>query len=221
MNDAAEHRQGRLLFVVNVAWFFISHRLPLAVAAQQAGYEVHVASGGARPDEIRQLEHAGLVFHPLDLKRSGRNPFDNLRLLWQLRQLYRRVKPDVAHHVTVKPVMLGTLVARLTGVPAVVNAVSGLGYSFSGASVASRVLRTLIALGYRMCLSHPRMIMIFQNEDDREEFGRWTRVDLCDSVLIAGSGVDLQRFRPTPEPTGPVRVVLPARMLLDKGVDEF
>jgi glycosyltransferase involved in cell wall biosynthesis len=216
-----DKERGRLLFVVNVAWFFISHRLPLAIAALAAGYDVHVAAGGAHPDEIRQLERAGVVFHPLDLKRSALNPVANLTLLWQLHKLYRSLRPDVVHHVTVKPMMLGTLVARITGTAAVVNAVSGLGYTFSVAGPGRRLLRRAIGLGFRVCLSHPRMVMIFQNANDREEFGEWTGVNLHQSVLIAGSGVDLQRFRPTPEPAGPVRVVLPARMLRDKGVVEF
>jgi glycosyltransferase involved in cell wall biosynthesis len=214
-------KRGRLLFVVNVAWFFISHRLPLAIAARAAGYDVHVATGGAHPDEISELERAGIVFHALDLKRSALNPIANLTLLWQLHKLYRSLRPDVVHHVTHKPVMLGTLVARFTGIAAVVNAFSGLGYTFSVASLGRRLLRRAIGLGFRVCLSHPHMIMIFQNENDRQEFGEWTRVDLRRSVLIAGSGVDLQRFRPTPEPAGPVTVVLPARMLRDKGVVEF
>src|SRR5260370_24292122 len=102
----------RLLFVVYVTWFFRSHGLPIAEAAKTAGYEVHGAAGGAQYHEIKRLEEAGLTFHSLELRRSARSPFHNLTLLLQLISLYRRLRPDLVHHVTVKPVMLGTLVAR-------------------------------------------------------------------------------------------------------------
>jgi glycosyltransferase involved in cell wall biosynthesis len=125
------------------------------------------------------------------------------------------------HHVTIKPVILGTLVARFVHIPAVVNAVSGLGYSFSSTEGRRKSLRYLVGLAYRVCLNHPRMTVIFQNADDRLDFLRWTGIKSLNYVLIAGSGVDINRFHPTAEPGGIVRVVLPARMLRDKGVVEF
>jgi glycosyltransferase involved in cell wall biosynthesis len=126
----------------------------------------------------------------------------------------------LVHHVTIKPVILGTLVARFLHIPAVVNAVSGLGYSFS-TERRRKSLRLIVGLAYRICLNHPRMTVIFQNVDDRMDFLRWTGIKSLNSVLIAGSGVDINRFHPTPEPRGVVRVVVPARMLRDKGLVEF
>ena len=211
----------RLLYLVNAAWFFISHRLPLAEAARRAGYDVHVASGAATADEVRLLEKAGFTYHSLGLKRASGNPFHNAALLLQLFRLYRSVRPAIVHHVTIKPVILGTLVARFLHIPAVVNAVSGLGYSFSSAERRRKSLRYLVGLAYRVCLNHPRMTVIFQNADDRLDFLRWTGIKTLNYVLIAGSGVDINRFYPTPEPSGIVRVVVPARMLRDKGIVEF
>jgi glycosyltransferase involved in cell wall biosynthesis len=211
----------RLLYVVNAAWFFLSHRLPLAQAARLAGYDVHIAAGAATPDEVRRIEEADLRFHPLQLKRSSGNPLHNADVLWQLFSLYRRLRPTIVHHVTIKPVILGTLAARLSGIPAVVNAVSGLGYAFSSTEPSRRLLRRLVGFAYRICLNHERMIVIFQNADDREDFQQWSGLKKLSSALIAGSGVDLNEFRPTPEPALPVRVLLPARMLRDKGLVEF
>jgi len=211
----------RLLFVVNAAWFFISHRLPLAEAARRAGYEVHIATGAATADEVRSLEIAGFNYHSLGLKRASGNPFHNAALLLQLFKVYRAVRPAIVHHVTIKPVILGTLAARILHVPAVVNAVSGLGYSFSSTESRRKSLRYLVGLAYRACLKHPRMTVIFQNVDDRLDFLNWTRIRSLNHVLIAGSGVDIKRFYPTPEPGGIVRVVVPARMLRDKGIVEF
>jgi glycosyltransferase involved in cell wall biosynthesis len=219
--DSRIESPPRLLFVVNAAWFFISHRLPLAEAARRAGYEVHIATGAATSDEVQLLENAGFTYHSLGLKRASGNPFHNAALLLQLIRLYRSVGPAIVHHVTIKPVILGTLVARFLNIPAVVNAVSGLGYSFSSTERHRKSLRYLVGLAYRVCLNHPRMTVIFQNADDRLDFLRWTGIKSLNCVLIAGSGVDINRFHPTAEPNGIVRVVLPARMLRDKGLVEF
>jgi glycosyltransferase involved in cell wall biosynthesis len=212
----------RLLIVVNVAWFFLSHRLAIATAARKAGYEVHVAAGGATREEVERIEAEGLVYHELDLERSARGLLKNAALLGQLVRTYRRLRPHVVHHVTIKPVMFGTLAARLARVPAVVNAVSGLGYVFTSGDGSRSTARRFVEMGYRACLRHPRMKFIFQNVDDRALVSRIVGLDPDQTILIAGSGVDLERFRAVPEPPmPPVRVVLPARMLRDKGVVEF
>jgi glycosyltransferase involved in cell wall biosynthesis len=219
--DPRPVNSSRLLFVVNAAWFFISHRLPIAEAARKAGYDVHIAAGSATDSEVQYLENSGFHFHRLILKRASRNPLHNAAIVLQLFRLYRQVRPRVVHHVTIKPVILGTLVARLLGIHDVVNAVSGLGYSFSSASIEARLFRSIVGLAYRTCLNHPRMTVIFQNPDDRADFSKWTGITSLKSVLIAGSGVDLDKFSPTAEPMGTIRIVLPARMLRDKGVVEF
>lgn len=212
----------RLLIVVNVAWFFLSHRLPLAVGARAAGYDVHVAVGDATREQISVLTSHGLIYHPLVLRRASRSPLANGALFISLVRLYRQLDPHIVHHVTVKPVLFGTLAARLVGVPAVVNAISGLGYMFIGGGLVRRTLRALASVAYRVCLRHRNTMTIFQNEDDRREFGRIARIGPQRSLMQAGSGVDLSRFTVRAEPPAPpVRVLLPARMLKDKGVVEF
>ncbi len=213
----------RLLIVVNVTWFFLSHRLPIAVAAKNAGYDVTIAAGGSSEAERQRIVSLGLRFEPLSLERSGRSPTENLRLLISLYMLYRRVRPDIVHHVTIKPVMFGTLAARFAGVPAVVNAISGLGYVFAGKSGKQRALRSLVSYLYRLCLGHPNGHFIFQNHDDQKEFSRIVPIDANRHTLIRGSGVDLDEFVYV-EPNlnqSPVRIVLVARMLRDKGIAEF
>lgn len=211
----------KLLFVANHAGFFLSHRLPIALAAREHGWEVYVAT--PRSKHVPILLQHGLAWHELRLSRSGLHPFEELRTLWDLATLYRRVAPDVVHHVTAKPVLYGTFVARLTGVPAVVNAISGLGIVFAAEkSRKLRVLQRLVSIGYGVALRHPRMRVIFQNHEHRAAFlaNRW--IAAKDAVLIAGAGVDMQLFAPTPHDTaGPVRVVLATRMLFTKGIAEF
>lgn len=210
----------RLLFVVNDAPFFVSHRLPLAVAARAAGYEVHAAVPADTPATSR-ITAAGIAVHHLPLHRSATNPVSEARTVIALVRLYRRLRPDIVHHVTVKPVLYGSMAARLTRVPAVVNAVSGLGYIFLAQGPSAAARRAAVRAAYRVAFRHPRVRTIFQNPDDLEGFTRSGLLPAHSAVLIRGSGVDLREFTATPEQDGRVIVMLPARMLWDKGVGEF
>lgn len=208
----------RVLFVVNVDWFFLSHRLPLARAARDAGADVIVAAADTgRSDAIRS---EGIGFVSIPMSRKGANPVGEVRTMAVLFNLYRRLRPDIVHHVTVKPVLYGSLLARRFERTAVVNAISGLGYVFTSDSRA-KLLRLLVKKAYRLALNHPRSRTIFENPDDREEFIRLGLVRGEHAVLIRGTGVNCAVFQPTPEPVGDPLVVLPARMLWDKGVKEF
>lgn len=211
---------GRLLFVVNDLGFFLSHRLPVAEAAAEEGWEVHVAAPPAGAAEAR-LAGQGFALHRLRLDRHGTNPLAEAASLIAMRRLFRRLRPDLVHLVTIKPVIYGGLAARLAGVPAVVSAVSGLGYVFSGADARSRALGRVLGPLYRAALAHPNQRVIFQNASDRAALAALgARLD-GRAETIAGSGVDLDAFAPAPEPEGPVTVMLPARLLAGKGVAEF
>ncbi len=131
------------------------------------------------------------------------------------------LRPDLVHHVTHKPVLYGSIIARLLRVPAVVNAVSGLGYAFVAEGVAAVVRRRLMLALYRVAFRHPNSAVIFQNRDDIALFESVSAVRPGQVVLIPGSGVDLEQFRPTPEPEGPPVITFAARMLWDKGVGDF
>jgi glycosyltransferase involved in cell wall biosynthesis len=209
----------RILFVINNPDFFISHRLPLGIGARESGYEVHIAAPeGAGADRLRTM---GFHYHPIPLSRSGASPFGELRSMFALLRLYREVRPQVVHHVTIKPVLYGTLAARIVGVPSVVNAFSGLGFIFIQGGWFARFRRFLVTSAYRLFLRHCRQIAIFQNGDDRDMAiaGGW--VSRRNVVLIRGSGVDLELFQASPEVPGPLLVVFPARLLRDKGIREF
>jgi glycosyltransferase involved in cell wall biosynthesis len=210
----------RLLFNVNVAWFFLSHRLAIARAARAEGFEVHVAGDIGSDADLAALRREDVTFHRVRLSRGGLSPARDLGYAAQLARVVRRVRPDLMHNVTAKPIVYGTLVARALSVPGILNAVSGLGYSFSGGRKRWLVSR-LVATAYRFALRRPGVRVIFQNTDDLHAFVNAGIVDSAQAVLIRGSGVDLQAFRQTCEPPGPLRVVLPARMLRDKGVAEF
>lgn len=209
----------KLFFVVNVDDFFLSHRLPLGLEAVRRGYQVTVVAidTGRR----REIEQHGIRFIDLPATRSGTNPWQELIVLWFLYRLYRREKPHIVHHIAIKAVAYGAIAARFAQVPRVVNAISGLGFVFINAD-AQRTLYTLLRFLFKIGLNNPNVSVIFQNPDDLAFFRDLNILKPYQMVCIKGSGVDLSEFALSefpPEP--PVRVVLPARMLRDKGVVEF
>lgn len=209
-----------ILFVVNEARWFVTHRLPIGRAAAEAGYAVHIATPPG-PFTQKVIE-AGFTWHEVPLVRGSVNPLAELKLLLSFVRLYRRVKPDLVHHVSAKPLLYGTIAARITGVPAIVNAVTGLGHLFLANDLRHAVIRRIVGTLYRFVLRHKKLRIIFQNCDDRDLFvgKRWVREG--DAVLIA-SGVDTDTFSPRASRMndGPPVVILPARLLYTKGVAEF
>lgn len=208
----------RILMVVNADWFFLSHRLEVARAARDAGAEVTVVAPDTGKGEAIRRE--GLGFIPMPLVRSSTNVIREAHTLTFLIGLYRRLRPDLVHHVTFKPVLYGSLAARRVGGIAVVNAVSGLGFIFTLRSRA-RLLQFLVKRLFKLAMGNQRNIAIFQNPDDMTFFSDMGLMNSKQAVLIRGSGVDCNLFRFVPEPAGDPVVLLPARMLWDKGVGEF
>ena len=161
-------RKVVLLFVVNEAYFFMSHRLALAKAALASGFEVHVAAPSDHvwaPEgfSVKELSRAGFRFHRIRLSRRGTNPWRELVTLVALFRLYRRLRPDLVHHITIKPVLYGGLVARLLRVPATVILVTGLGQVFIGRGFRARLLRRAAIFGYQLATGHPNTRVIVQN----------------------------------------------------------
>jgi glycosyltransferase involved in cell wall biosynthesis len=206
----------RLLFVVTEDWYFVSHRLALAVAARAAGFEVAVATRVGRQGEA--IRAAGIRLIPFELSRRHGNP---VREVAALVRLYRRERPALVHHVALKPVVYGAVAARLAGVPAQVNAVVGLGWLFASAGGLRRLLQPVARRVLVWVLTARNSLTIVQNPDDRALLLR-SGLPEARMRLIRGAGVDTAAFCPAPaEPPGPVCVVLAARMLWDKGVGEF
>jgi len=209
----------KLLFVVNVDWFFMSHRLPIALEAMRQGYEVHIAT--ALTDKLTVLQSHGLVVHPLSLDRSRAGLWVIGKTFWQIFRVCKLVKPDVVHFVTIKPVLLGGLAARMARVPAVVSAVSGLGFVFVAKGITAVIRRWLVKHLYRVALGHRNLKVIFQNSDDLFCLARLVELPDRKVTMIRGSGADLSQYCVTPLPTGVPIVLLAARLLVDKGVREF
>lgn len=212
-------RQTLLLFVVNCPAFFISHRLPIALAARGAGYEVHIATGPG--EQVRTITGYGFEHHLLPLNRSGQQLWAELKSLIEIKRLFRSLRPDIVHLVTIKPVIYGSLMARLGRVPAVVAAVSGLGTVFLADSMLGRIRRKLVLAMYRLGFGHKNLKVIFQNRDDSTMLESFGAVKSMQSRLVKGAGVDLSKCRYQEEPEGKPVVVMAARLLKDKGIYEF
>ena len=211
--------QRRLLIVVNNPAFFLSHRLPLALGALQAGVEVHIATMDG--PSIPKIVGHGLHHHVIPMSRSGKNPIQELQTTYALWRLYRRVRPAVVHAVTIKPVLYGGIAARLAGVPAFIAAVSGLGFIFTRQHPGFDFVRWTATLLYRFALGHSNSRVIFQNSNDRDVLRKANVVRPEQVVLIRGSGVDLEHYKATPEPQGAPVAIMVSRLLIDKGVREF
>lgn len=209
----------KLLFIVNAPEFFLSHRLPLALAARDAGYCVQIATGPG--PACREIKAQGFIHHCIPLSRSGTNPWLELNCLWAMWWLIRRIKPDLLHLVTIKPVLYGSLMARLARVPAVLVAISGLGSVFVARRGSVSLLRRGIKLLYRFALGHPNLKVIFQNSDDQALLMGFGVVREEQSVLIRGSGVALADYPMKQEAAGVPVVTFAARLLKEKGVLEF
>jgi glycosyltransferase involved in cell wall biosynthesis len=208
----------KILFIVNVDWFFVSHRLAIAKEALSQGYEVHIATSVT--NKLNLLIKNGLIVHDLGLNR-GRANFSFISELLNFHSIIKAINPDLVHLVTIKPVLLGGLAARLAGVPAVVSAVSGLGIVFSSKKLKYKFLRRLLYPFYRLALMHNNQKIIFQNDNDLSSLVRLKIVSPKKSTIIQGSGVDLNVFKYVPEPNGVPVISFAARLLIDKGVEVF
>ncbi len=209
----------KILYLVSEDWYFCSHRLPIARAARDAGADVIVAT------RVREhgaaIESEGFRLIPIELARSGRNPLRDAVTLASLIGLYRRERPDIVHHVALKPALYGSIAAWLTRVPAMVNAFAGMGFVFISESLFARVLRPVVRAAFRFLLNRSNSRVIVQNPDDFALFVDTVGVSPHRVSVIRGSGVDTDKFRPVAEPEGPPVAVCVSRMLWDKGIGEL
>lgn len=214
----APPRKPKLLFVVTEDWYFCSHRLPLALAARDAGFDVTLA---ARIGErAALLQSHGIALAPWKMERGSTGPLAELRALLRLWRIYRAVGPDLVHQVALKPVLYGSLIAKWCRTGAVVNALGGMGSLFAAGGKGTLLQRALLR-ALRWLLGARRTLLILQNDDDAGLIVGGAGLARERIRIIRGAGVDLDQFRVRPEADAIPLVVLPARMLWDKGVGEF
>mgnify|MGYP001770804580 FL=1 len=206
----------KILFVVNVDWFFISHRLPLALEALKRGYEVHIACGIT--DKKEYLESLGLIVHPLNLSRSGTGIKGEIKAFFEIYRILKEINPNIAHFVTIKPVLYGGIASRFINIGKKVFSISGLGFIFIKQGFKASIARILIKTMYRFALGERKSHVIVQNPDDKAVVNSIVKVPI---TLIRGSGVDLNQYEYKEENNGNVKVSMACRLLKDKGVFEY
>lgn len=208
-----------ILFIVNVDWFFVSHRLPIATSMIKRGVEVHLVSNFTVHQDY--LEGLGIKTHPLAISRGGVALSEEFRSFYGLYRLVKNINPDLVHLVTIKPVLYGGLISRFLGIQKVVASISGLGFVFIDQSIKAKVIRKVSIFLYRLALSNKNITVIFQNMADKNFFIDNKIILNSQTILIPGSGIDLDHYRFTPEPNGVPVIMLLARFLKDKGLIEF
>ena len=206
--------------VINDPVFFLSHRKDIATKSLEEGYDVYIATGPG--DAIKEIESLGLKHHLLPLNRSGTNPINEIKSIYSLFKLITKIKPSICHFVTIKPVIYGGFVTRLSPVKGVVFAISGLGSSFTGDGFKSSILLSIVKLMYRFALNQQNSRVIFQNNNDKSILLDSKVVKEKNSVLIKGSGVELAKYSYTlASENSSITVVMACRLLKEKGVFEF
>jgi len=209
----------KIALFANTAWYLHNHRCSLARLLKEDGMEVTLLS--PFDSYVENLVSQGLGWIEIPMQRGGMNVFSELRTVLHCIQVYRKLRPDLVHHFTVKPVFYGSLAARITGVPAVVNSITGLGYLFTHRSPRVKVIRTMLKPITKQAMAHPNQRVIFQHEADLTAYHAMGLVRLDHAVIIQSSGVDLVRFQVQGEPDGIPVIVMAARMLWDKGVGDL
>lgn len=209
----------KILFVVPDDWYFWSHRRPIASAALQNGYDVFVA---ARVDTFgEKIIEAGFRLIPLCLDRSSYSLFHELRTISELRNIYRQEKPDIVHHIALKPILYGSLAALGNSKMQVINAFAGLGYLVSSPSFKAQALKRVLWKTFRVLLNRPNSFLLLQNREDRDLLVAEVGVLPERTTIIRGSGVDVNEFRAAAEVPGTPIVLLSSRMLWIKGISDF
>jgi glycosyltransferase involved in cell wall biosynthesis len=212
-------RMPRLLFLITEDWYFWSHRLDLARAMRDAGFDVTVATRvQAHETSIRQ---EGFRLLPIQLLRRSRNPMTEYLAIRELVHLYRRERPDIVHHVAMKPILYGSIAARLANVRIVVNAFPGLGHVFATEGRTGRLLRALVRVGLRWVLARSGSTIVVQNSSDRNRLIIEGIVEEDRTRVIRGSGVNTDVYVPRSTNKTESMVLLASRMLWDKGIGEF
>ena len=209
----------KIILVANTDWYLYNFRASLVKKLQSDGAEVVLVSPPGSYSS--SFQGWGIRWVPWIVGRKSISPWQELKSIVALVRIYQLEQPDLIHHHTIKPVFYGTLAARLTGVSAIINSITGRGYVFLGSDFKARFLRFFVTPFYRILLRTSKVAVIFENQTDREFFIEQNLVKPEQTSLIESVGVDPDRFVPQPEPQGEIKVLLPARMLWDKGIGVF
>lgn len=209
----------KIIFLITEDRFLWSHRLPIARAALNCGFEVIIVTRVL--GDAQKILDEGFRLIPLPLKRGSYNPLRDLGVIWQLRKIYKAEKPDIVHQVTLKPVLYGSSAALGLKDIQIINALTGLGYLAASNSPKARFLKPIIWNLFKFLFSQPSQHLLLQNDEDLQLLSTAVKCSSHRIVIIRGSGVDVNLFHPSPEPSGIPIALFASRMLWIKGICEF
>ncbi|NRB79281.1 MAG: glycosyltransferase family 4 protein [Saccharospirillaceae bacterium] len=212
----------RILYLVNCSYFFNSHFIKLAEASLAEGHTVYIASGN---DVKRtEFEEKGFIYLALPLSRGGTNIKDELNTIVQIYKVLKSVKPDLLHMLTVKPIIYGGLINRLfksCRANKSIASITGLGSASLSTTLKGKLLWKIIVVVYKFVLSLVTTKVIFENEDDQSLFLKNKIISSDRAYLVNGAGIDTSVFVPGNTENQSLKVVLVARLLKDKGIQEY
>lgn len=208
----------KLIFLAAEDWSFLAHRMPMARAARDAGFDVAVITRVNRAETCAAIESGGIRVIPFNWQRRSINLIAALREISAIRKIYAAERPNIVHHVAIKPIIWGTLAAIGAGMKRVVNAPTGLGYIFTSQDFLARGLRVIVSPLLRFCMRSPRVWTVLENSDDLRDLIADGMIIADRATLIRGCGIELDIHTTLLEPDGPITIGIAARMLHDKGI---
>lgn len=213
--------KSKILYIVNNADFFISHRLPIALAAKNEGYEIHIAAPLNNASKPLFLK-IGFNFHEIYLEQYSLNLIKEFRAIYSINTLLLKLRPDLIHLITIKPIFYGAMFSSILGIPSIIVSFTGLGHIHSSKNLKMKILCKLIFTFFHFIFNRSNLCVIFQNPDDQRFFLKNKIIKKNQSCLIKGSGVDINKFNITKkEPRGALIVMMASRMLWSKGLLDF
>ncbi|MCD8138952.1 MAG: glycosyltransferase family 4 protein [Planctomycetaceae bacterium] len=212
-------QEPTIVFVCASSSAFVAHHLPLAAKAAER-CQAHAVLTIDDERHLAIIRRKNITVHAIPIRRKTRNPLRVLNEVRTLRRILNEINPDVIDAINLKSVLVAAL-ANAGRTARLIGTVTGLGYLFTGESVAKLILSRVTLAGLRMALARQDHCLIHSNRDDLEVFLRARVTDPHHMHTVPVPGIDTMHFRFTHEPDCAFRIVLPSRMLWDKGVGEF
>ena len=214
-------KKKKILFILNVDYFLLSHRLPIAIEAIKKGYEVHLAA--QTTNASKEIKKHNIKVHSIRISRSSIKLNEIFITLIDIFKIVKKINPDIIHLISIKPVLLGGLILHFIRSRAkIIISISGLGFVFSNKDFKTSIIKFLSNLLYKIAFKHKKMICIVQNKDDFFFLRKLTSLPESNYKLIAGSGVDLEKFSISKVNNNNKPIILfPARLVISKGIVNF
>lgn len=214
----------KILLVANSGWYLYNFRSTLINDIKQKGFDLKIISPADRYSEILIKQKNSHV--QWNLSRKSINPLKEFKSLLDLIIIYRKLKPDLIHHFTIKACIYGTIAAKFSNTKKVINSITGLGHIFVGKKLSTKILKAFLLPIYKLVFNAKRSNMIFQNEDDLNDFINFKLTNKESSCLIKGSGIDIKKFSNSnvnhlENFHSPVRLLFPSRLIIEKGIIEL